>query len=97
MTSSYHLCVECFSQLSFEFVSSALLVNFTEISVVRRTEISVMKCTTEISVRLTTEISVKLTSKADETNFRGIKTQENFADIFNRGGLFFVVPSLKRL
>ena len=41
-------------------VSSALFVNFTEISVVH--------FITEISVRLTTEISVKLTSKADETN-----------------------------
>ena len=52
-----------------KFVSSALLINFTEISVVRRTEISVMKCTTENSVRHTTEISVKmLTSKADEKN-----------------------------
>ena len=54
--------------LLVKFVSSALLVNFTEISVVRRTEISVVHFITEISVHLTTEISVKLTSKADETN-----------------------------
>ena len=54
--------------LLVKFVSSALLVNFTEISVVRRTEISVVHFITENSVRLNTEISVKLTSKADETN-----------------------------
>ena len=50
------------NRIKHKFVSSALLVNFTEISVVRRTEISV--------VHFITEISVKLTSKADETNFK---------------------------
>ena len=54
--------------VNLKFVSSDLLVNFTEISVVRHTEISVVHFITEISVRLTTEISVKLMSKADETN-----------------------------
>ena len=46
--------------LLVKFVSSALLVNFTEISVVRRTEISVVHFITEISVHLTTEISMEV-------------------------------------